>query len=64
MFGRIKQLFKLLLMFGFPSIVTFCTWVLLDPVTFWQILTTLIVGVIVYVAVFVMICMVLNEWSD
>jgi len=64
MFGRIKQLFKGLLMFGLPALVTFCMWVLLDPATFWQTLTTLIVSVIVYVVVFVAICLVLNEWSD
>ena len=61
MFGLIKQLFKGLLMFILPAIVTFFVWVLLDPATFWQTLTTLIVGIVVYVVSFITVCLTLNE---
>lgn len=60
MFVLIKQLFRGLLMFGLPSIVTFFVWVLLDPATFWQTLTTLIVGIIVYVVSFITVCLTLD----
>ena len=61
MFGLIKQLSRGLLVFGLPALVTFCMWVLLDPATFWQTLTTVIIGTVVYVVLFVTVCLALNE---
>ena len=61
MFGLIKQLFRGLLMFGLPALVTFGMWFVLDPATYWQTLTTFIVGIVVYVVSFVAVCLVLDE---
>jgi hypothetical protein len=64
MFGLIKQLFKGLLMFGFPLLMALCVWIILEPATFWQNLTTLIVASIVGSLSFVAVCLVLNELGD
>ena len=61
MFGLIKQLFKVLLMFGVPLFLTVGVWFLLGPDTFWQTLTTLIVGIVVSVVSFIAVCLALNE---
>jgi hypothetical protein len=59
--GIIKQLFRGLLMFVLPALITFGVWILLEPATFWQTLTTLIVGIVAYFISFVGVCLVLNE---
>jgi hypothetical protein len=61
MSGLINQLFKGLFMFGLPLLTTFCVLVLLDPATFWQTLTALIFVIIIYFAMFVSACLILNE---
>lgn len=57
----IDQLFKGLLMFVLPALITFGVWIVLEPATFWQTLTTLIVGVVAYVISFFGVCLVLDE---
>ena len=57
----INQLFRGLLMFVLPALITFGVWIILDPATFWQTLTTLIVSMVAYVIAFVAVCLWLNE---
>ena len=51
-------------MFGFPLLMALCVWIILEPATFWQNLTTLIVASIVGSLSFVAVCLVLNELGD
>jgi hypothetical protein len=64
MFKLIKQLFKGFLMFGLPMLMTIGMWVILDPATFWQTLTTVIVNIIVYFVSFAAVCLILNELGE
>ena len=64
MFGLIKQLFRGLLMFGFPLLVALSVCIILEPATFWQNLTTFIVAPIVGCISFVVVCLILNEFGD
>jgi len=63
MFGLTDQLFEWLWMFGFSMLMAIGVWIILDPATFWQTLTTLVVSVIVYVGSFVAIYLFFIEFG-
>ena len=47
MFGPIKNILKILVIFVVPFIFSVAVWWLLDPVTVWQRLTTFFVSIVV-----------------
>lgn len=60
--GMIKKFLKVSFGYGVPIIVLLAVWLLLDPVTFWQVMITWILSIVVFIIIGLVTTTIADKW--